>query len=175
MPADQRGSLVRPSRGRGWAYRIYVDGKRTYKGGFETKSEASAALKAALAPAEPERVDYTVQQVVEKFLDRHIAQATTIATLTHNLKHLTRQFGDQRLDELDVDELEAWSKRLKPATRWHAIKAARQIGHYAVRREWIAKNPFSDLPNPSRHARRSKSSPRRKSTRSRSSSVPRCR
>ena len=113
MPADQRGSLVRPSRGRGWAYRIYVDGKRTYRGGFETKSAAAAAMQAALLQLDqPVRRDLTVQQLVDEFLEQYDREPGSVATLTANLKHVTAKFGDKRIDRLPVSELKAWPKRL---------------------------------------------------------------
>src|SRR5436309_13886662 len=149
MPADQRGSLVRPSRGRGWAYRIYVDGKRTYKGGFETKSKAAGAMQAALDElGQPVRRDLTVQELVDEFLEQYDREPGSVATLTANLKHVTAKFGDKRIDRLPVSELKAWPRRLSPGSRWHAVKAFRQVLNYAVECGYVAQNAARKIDNP---------------------------
>ena len=93
MPADQRGSLVRPSRGRGWAYRIYVDGKRTYKGGFgfhplhcfldETGEHLAAVLRPGNAGANTaadhvEVLDAALAQLPERVRGEISATLTSI-------------------------------------------------------------------------------------------------
>jgi integrase len=150
MPADQRGSLVRPSRGRSWAYRIYVDGKRTYKGGFETKSEAAKAMRSALEQLEQPaaRRDLTVQELVDEFLDQYDREPGSVATLTANLKHVTAKFGERQIDRLPVSELKAWPKRLSPGTRWLAIKAFRQVLNYALECGYVTENAARKIDNP---------------------------
>ena len=149
MPTKQRGSLVRPSRGRGWAYRIYVDGKRSYKGGFETKNEAADALRAALEDEAPAR-KLTVQELVDEYLEQHVCEDNTLATLSARLRYLSSTFGETKLERLGgmAPQLGAWRKQLPAGSAWHIVKAARQVGHYAVRAKLLHENPFSTIPNP---------------------------
>jgi integrase len=149
MPARQRGSLVRPSRGRGWAYRIYVDGKRTCRGGFATKTEAAEAMEAALQHlGQPLRRDLTLQELVDENLDQHIAEANTIRTLTARLKYATDTFGDRRLDRLTVPDVKAWRKRLPAGSAWHIHKCLRQVLNYAVSAKYLPENIARAVPNP---------------------------
>jgi len=79
-----------------------------------------------------------------------VAENNTIATLTARLKYLTAQFGETKLERLGgmAPQLGAWRKRLPKGSAWHIVKAARQVGHYAVRARLIDSNPFSLVPNP---------------------------
>src|SRR5262249_34088866 len=81
VPPSQRGSLVPPSRGRGWAFRIYEDGKRTYRGGFETRRAALDALEDALDRHPQARPEMTVQELVDEFLDGYQGEQSSKATL----------------------------------------------------------------------------------------------
>src|SRR5438445_13345074 len=96
MPAKQQGEVFR-NRGRNWAFRYYdADGSRRTKGGFESKTQAREALKEAIDQlAGPTiRRDLTLEDLVDQYLDQHIAEENTIATLTYLLKHSTRAFGE---------------------------------------------------------------------------------
>jgi integrase len=92
----------------------------------------------------------TVQELVDEYLEQHVAEDNTIATLTARLNYLTAQFGDTKLERLGgmVPQLGAWRKRLPKGSAWHIVKCARQVGHYAVRARLIDSNPFSLIPNP---------------------------
>ena len=96
------------------------------------------------------RRDLTVQELVDEYLEQHIAEDNTIATLTARLKHVTAAFGGVKVERLGgmAPQLGAWRKRLPAGSAWHVVKAARQVGHYAVRAKLIDENPFSLIPNP---------------------------
>ena len=151
MPAKQEGWVFR-NAGRAWAYRYRDEnGRRHSRGGYATKTEAREALKAALAElAGPVSRDLTVQELVDEYLGQHVAEDNTIRTLRARLKYATDELGDVRLDRLGAmaPQLGAWRKRLPKGSAWHIVKAARQVGHYAVRAKLLDENPFSLIPNP---------------------------
>lgn len=100
----------------------------------------------------------TVSELVDEYLDQHIAEANTIATLTARLKRVTGTFGDIRIDRLQVPEIAAWRKRLPEGSAWHIRKALRQVLAYALRADLLDENPASKVPNPSRSEPRCRSS-----------------
>jgi integrase len=152
MPSVQRGQLYQ--RNGNWGFRYYdADGTRRRRGGFETRTEALQVLEnelrgVRLGPLA--RRDLTVQELVDEYLEQHIAEANTIATLAARLKHVTATFGETKLERLAgmAPQLGAWRKRLPTGSAWHIVKAGRQVGHYAVRAKLIHENPFSLIPNP---------------------------
>jgi integrase len=75
-------------------------------------------------------------------------EPNSLATLTANLKHVTAKFGDKRIDRLPVSELKAWPRRLSPGSRWHAVKAFRQVLNYAVECGYLAENAARKIDNP---------------------------
>lgn len=154
MPSVQRGQLFKLDGG-SWAYRYRdEEGRRRQVGGLRNKGEASAGLALALDTARlgelglSRRRDMTVTQLVDEFLEQHIAEENTLATLRNRLKHVTGTFGTQRLDRLMVNEIGAWRKRLPEGSAWHIHKALRQVLHYAVRAKLLDSNPASAVPNP---------------------------
>jgi integrase len=152
MPSVQRGQLYQ--RNGTWGFRYYeADGTRRRRGGFQTRKEALQVLDhvlngVRLGPLV--RRDLTVQELVDEYLEQHVAEANTIATLSARLKYLTSQFGETKLERLGgmAPQLGAWRKRLPAGSAWHIVKAARQVGHYAVRAKLIDANPFSLIQNP---------------------------
>jgi integrase len=149
MPAKQQGEVFK-NRGRAWAFRYYdAGGTRRTKGGFATKSEAAAAKRATLDELEqPFRRELTVQELVDEFLDQYDREPNSVATLTANLKHVTAKFGERRIDRLPVSELKAWPTRLSPGSRWHAVKAFRQVLNYAVECGYVTDNAARKIDNP---------------------------
>jgi integrase len=153
MPSLQRGQVFRRT-GRSWAYRYYDgDGSRHEVAGWKTKGEASVALEHVLDQVRLgplARRALTVQELVDEYLEQHVAEANTIATLTARLKYLTATFAETKLERLPgmAPQLGAWRKRLPKGSAWHIVKAARQVGHYAVRARLLDSNPFSLIPNP---------------------------
>jgi integrase len=149
MPAKQQGQVFR-NRGRSWAFRYYdADGVRRTEGGFATKSEAAEAKKRKLERIEqPLCRDLTVQELVDEFLEQYDREPNSVATLTANLKHVTAKFGDKRIDRLPISELKAWPKRLSAGSRWHAVKAFRQVLNYAVECGYVTDNAARKIDNP---------------------------
>jgi integrase len=150
MPARQRGQVFKNS-GRSWAFRYYdADGTRRTKGGFATKTEAIDARDEKLDElAGPEiRRDLTMQELVDEYLEQHIAEANTIRTLRARLNYATDSFGDRRLDRLTVPDVKAWRKRLPAGSAWHIHKTLRQVLNYAVAAKYVPENIARAVPNP---------------------------
>lgn len=157
MPSLQRGSVVKKN-GK-WQARWYdANGARKSRAGFATKSEAWQWLApkmeevVALRRGDPtplrRREMPTLNELVAEFLNQHIAEDNTIATLRQRLKHATVAFGDRRLDRLVVADVAAWRKRLPEGSAWHLHKALRQVLHYAVAVGLIDENPAVKVKNP---------------------------
>jgi len=145
MPSVQTGQLFKLPGG-SWAYRHYdANGKRQQRGRFATKGEASKALKKAL---DRQRDPITVTELVDEYLEQHIAEDNTIATLTARMKHAKSAFGDVRVDRLHVPEIAAWRKRLPAGSAWHIAKALRQVLHYAVACGMVDENVAVKVKNP---------------------------
>jgi integrase len=89
-----------------------------------------------------------VQELVDEFLAQYDREPNSVATLTANLKHVTAKFGDKRINRLPVSELRAWPKRLSPGSRWHAVKAFRQVLNYAVECGYVGENAARKIDNP---------------------------
>jgi hypothetical protein len=150
MPALQRGEVFR-REGRAWAYRYFENGRRRTVGGFKTKGEASDALDRALDVARTgvvARPDTTLGELVHEYLEQHVAEENTLATLRYALRHATTTFGTTRVDRLRVNELRAWRKRLTGNTAYPATKALRQVLAYAVDCGYVPENIAKKVPNP---------------------------
>jgi integrase len=152
MPSVQRGQVYRLDGG-SWAYRYRDEHKRRrQRGGFATRSEALEALDDALRTARnPERAirrDWTVSELVVRYMAQHQAAPATIARLNAMTKKATEAFGDVRLRELLPDEIGAWAKRLPEGHRHDAMVAFRQVLNAAVRWKLIEENPAKLVPNP---------------------------
>jgi integrase len=147
MPSIQRGQVYK--RNGSWGFRWYdADGVRRRKGGFETRTDALDALENTLRRSRGLRPELTLAELVDEYLEQHIAEASTITTLTYLLKHATGSFGDTKLDRLRVNELRAWRKRLPEGSAWHAVKALRQVLNYAVDCGYLTENVARKVPNP---------------------------
>jgi hypothetical protein len=109
MPSAQRGQVRKLANG-SWAYRLRDDaGRRPQVGGFPTKGAASAALSDAIDAVRDGKLgirrQLTFSDLVDEYLDQHIAEENTIATLRARLKHVTKAFGSRPLDRLMVNEI----------------------------------------------------------------------
>ena len=150
MPSAQRGQLVKHAAS--WGIRYYdADGRRRRRGGFATRREAAAVLEhdlqtVRLGPLA--RRDLTLQELVDEYLDQHIAEDNTLATLTARLKYATGTFGATKVDRLRVAELSAWRKRLPKGSAWHILKCMRQVLHYAVACGYVDENVAVKVKNP---------------------------
>ena len=152
MPSVQRGQVYKLDGG-SWAYRYRDEHKRRrQKGGFSTRSEAlealDDALKTARNPERSRRRDWTVAELVERYLAQHQASPATIARLNAMTKKATGAFGDVPLRELLPDEIGAWAKRLPEGHRHDAMVAFRQVLNAGVRWKLIDENPAKLVPNP---------------------------
>jgi hypothetical protein len=159
MPAIQRGQ-VRKLTGGSWAYRYYDEnGRRRQVGGFGTKGEASAAVslaldRARLGPLAAARQDWTLGELVNRYLEQHQAAPATIARLRAMLAKTTAAFGDVPVRQLLPDEIGRWAKRLPEGHRHDAMVALRQVLNAAVRWKVIEENPANARPEPAPQARR---------------------
>jgi integrase len=157
MPSVQQGQVFK--RGDSWVIRYYdEDGRRRQKvrasdhgPKFQTKTEANEALDLILermrrGPAA--RRDVTLDELIDEYLDQHVAEDNTIATLRARLKHAREAFGAQRLDRLMVNELSAWRKRLPAGSAWHIVKALRQVLAYALACGYVTENVARKVKNP---------------------------
>ena len=136
-----------------WAYRWYPpDRPRRQVGGFQTKGAASAALNAELhraAMGEAWRPEPpTVAALVVEYLAQHVAEANTLDTLHHRLKHAVRAFGDVRVDRLHAAEIGKWRKTLPTGSAHYVHRAFRQVLAYAVRCRYLSENPAALIQNP---------------------------
>ena len=115
MPARQRGQVYK--RGPTWAARYYDEtGKRIFRGGFATKSDAGEWLDRKVAEVEAlrrgERVAPsdipTVSEWVDTYLATHEVDPATTDKLRYQLAHATRAFGEKRLDQLRTPDFQVW-------------------------------------------------------------------
>ena len=87
-------------------------------------------------------------ELVDEYLEQHIAEANTIETLRQRLRHATDAFGRQPVDRLTVREIAAWRKRLPERSAWHIHKALRQVLNHAVAVKLLDANPAREVANP---------------------------
>jgi hypothetical protein len=140
MPAEQRGSVYRTSKGYG--LRWYDEkGARRRKAGFSSRSEARRWYEHVERPRmrgeAVEAPPVTLSEHVTRYLDAHAVgrDPKTIDVLRFRLAYATRVFGDLRLDELErrVAEIAAWTRTLPEGSRYGIVQALRQTLEAAVR------------------------------------------
>jgi integrase len=139
--------------GRSWAYRYRApDGSRPQKGGFSTKGDARAALNdvlRGLSLGETYRRNApTLAELVEEYLDQHVAADITITTLRYRLQHAVDAFGPNRIDRLTAPAVGAWRKQLPAGSAHYIHRSLRQVLAYAVRCKYLHGNPATLVPNP---------------------------
>lgn len=164
MPADQRGSIYKT--GTGFGLRWYDEkGARRRQAGFSSRSEARAWFR----DVESKRMrgeavastPLTLAELVDEYLDQHVAEANTVQALRDRLKLATagipvkprakereHGLGTIRVDRLDARTVGAWRRRLPEGSAWHAHKALRQVLSYAVRAKLVPENVAQLVPNP---------------------------
>jgi integrase len=136
-----------------WAYRYRApNGRRPQKGGFATKGEARAALNEVLRrlsigrsyrPDPP-----TLSALVDEYLEQHVAEDITIATLRYRLQHAVDAFGATRIDRLSPPAIGSWRQQLPLASAHYIHRALRQVLRYAVRCKYVDENLAAVIPNP---------------------------
>jgi hypothetical protein len=149
MPAEARGHVRKLPSGK-WQLRYYDrKGERHSGGAFPTKSEAWSHYRDVV---EPElqgrvlaRVDITLTEHVDTFLDRHakVAQPTTIATLRNRMKRPLDDFGDMALRDLErmTDEVAGFAASLPDRFRYSVMSAFRQTCAAGIRYGYMTTNP----------------------------------
>ena len=126
----------------------------------------------------PSPAPLTLSELVDEYLEQHVAEANTIRALRDRLKLATdgipvkpratereHGLGAIRVDRLDARTVGAWRKRLPEGSAWHAHKALRQVLGYAVRTKLVAENvaqarsePGAEAPRGARVRSRGRSS-----------------
>lgn len=152
MPSVQRGQVFKLPGG-SWAIRYYQNGRRKQRGGFQTKSEAGLALASALrrsrlGPDALERQDWTVQELVDRYMAQHQAAPATLARLRSMLRKATDTFGDIAVRDLLPDEIGAWRMQIPEGHRHDATQAFRQVLNAAVKWRVIPESPARHVRNP---------------------------
>ncbi|MET1009692.1 MAG: site-specific integrase [Gaiellaceae bacterium] len=153
MPSVQRGQVFKLGGG-SWAYRFRDEhGRRRQVGGFRTKGEGRLKLeealeRARLGPLAASRRDWTLSELVDRYLEQHQASPATIARLKAMLAKATAAFGEVPVQRLLPDEIGKWAKRIPEGHRHDAMVALRQVLTAAVRWKVIQENPAKLVPNP---------------------------
>ena len=150
MPAKNhgRGHVRRLSSGR-FQLRYYDrSGTRHSAGSFPTKGEAwkhyDEVIKPQLKGRVTPRQDVTFIELVDTFLDRHVAEARTIKTLRHRLARPVDKFGDIPLVELEGmgDEIAAFEAGLPPRFRYAVSSAMRQAIRAGIAYGYLTRSPL---------------------------------
>jgi integrase len=153
MPSVQRGSVFKKPSGT-WAYRYRDENARRREvARFKTKGEAREALDAALelarlGPLVAARRNWTLAELIDRYLAQHQAAPATIARLRAMLAKAVAAFGDVPVQDLLPDELGVSAKRLPEGHRHDAVVALRQVLNAAVRWKVLDENPARHVPNP---------------------------
>jgi integrase len=150
MPAEQRGSVYRTSRGYG--IRWLEGGRRRYQSGFATRTEARRWFADNVAPRlrGPARPDpgITFDAFCDVFCERHGATVSpsTRSTLEERLKPARAVFGSWTLRELEgaAADVAAWRAGLPDSARYRLTSALRQALGAAVRWRYLTVNPAVD-------------------------------
>lgn len=154
MPARARGSTYKTEKN-GVGIRWYTrDGRRHFKSGFRSKTEARDWWEKAIRPelegrpAAPEPL--TLREFSERYIARYeaIRAPATVRALKWRLVRPLKEFGDTPLDELRVAEIASWEAALPPRFRHDVIRAFRMLGKAAVEWGFLASNPVATGPNP---------------------------
>ena len=145
----QRGQVIPLPGGRYQArYRTGGrDGQRRSKT-FDRKRDADAWLRDRLADLDAVRngdrgvlvrareASRTIQQSIDDYLDAHEAAPPTIEKLRRQLAPFGSEYGERRLQSLEVYELAAWRKR----SNHYSFRAVKQLLTQAVEWDWLQTN-----------------------------------
>ena len=149
-----RGSTYKTAKN-GIGIRWYgLDGRRRFKSGFRTQTEARSWWDATIRPelegrpAAPEQL--TLREFSEKFIARYeaIRAPATVRSLRWRLVRPLREFGDLPLSEIRTGELAAWEAALPVRFRHDVMRAVRMVGKTAVEWGYVERNPFVTGANP---------------------------
>ncbi|MEK4180080.1 site-specific integrase [Aeribacillus sp. FSL K6-1121] len=124
---------------------------RTTRRGFKTKKEAElelARIKLQVASGEyrKERAE-TFKEVYELWLlqyENTVEQSTFVKTVSLFNNHILPSIGEYKIEKITVDicqkAVNDWAKKLKNISKVKAY--ASRVFNFAVKREFIQKNPF---------------------------------
>jgi integrase len=156
VASHQRGQVKKCADGT-WAYRYRTpDGKRPQRGGYATKGEATKALTKALDENRTGRREpISLEALADEFLENHSGEDNTVKTLKARLKYATKgptldgkdALGSVRVDRLTGPQIIRWRNQLPERSRWHIVKALRQLLHYAVAEKMLDANPACEFKN----------------------------
>ncbi len=153
MPSVQAGQVYKLDGG-SWAYRFRDEhGTRRQVGGLQTKGEARLALDLALervrlGPLAAARRDWTLAELVDRYMEQHQAAPATMVRLRAMLVKASTAFGDVPVRRLLPDEIGRWSKRLPDGHRHDAMVALRQVLNAGVSWKVVDENAAKLVPNP---------------------------
>jgi integrase len=135
----------RPERGRG--------SRRPQVGGFASRAEAQRALAKVVERLGPggRAATLTLAELVDEYLEVHLAEPVTIAKLRWLLAKATAVLGEVRLVDLSPEQVCGWRLTVSEGHRYEATQALRQVLNRAVAWGLIDYNPAKQgVPNPSR-------------------------
>jgi integrase len=94
---------------------------------------------------------HSVANLADRFLDQYPYSAQSKATLSHNLKHPRKAFGDVLVRELRAETIGTWLARLTlaPTTRRHVLSGLRQALDAGVDWGYLDANPAASAKAPS--------------------------
>src|SRR5262249_47545574 len=111
MPAETRGSVYKTRTGFG--IRWPEDGKRQFRSGFATKTDARRWFNETVAPRlrrGAPSAELSFDEFCDVFLDRHVASKRTKETLKERRAASRKVFGSWSLRELEggANDIAAW-------------------------------------------------------------------
>jgi integrase len=151
MPADARGSVYSTPAGT-YGIRWYDEhGRRRFKSGFRTKTDARAwfgeEVKPRLRIGAPDP-SITFDDFCDLYLERWGATVAkrTKETLTERLVASRDRFGDWTLRELEgaAGDVAKWRAGLTDTSRYRLTLAMRQALNAGVRWRYLRTNPVAD-------------------------------
>ena len=165
MALAQQGQVWKLDNGT-WAYRYRnLPGRKPVRpqlGGFKTKADASAALRAALDRLgkikRGETIDVepiTLRDLTARYLEAHAANVrpSTIEKLRWLLAKAVAEWGDRCPEQIGSAEVEAWRSRIRAGHRFEATQALRQALSWAVGHGLARENVAMKVRNPAPRAR----------------------
>jgi integrase len=149
MAAETRGSVYETRNGYG--IRWPENGKRKFRSGFATRTEARRWFADNVAPwlrTGAPSAEITFDAFCDVFLDRHGATVAKRSkeSLEERLVASRKQFGSWTLAEFEgaAADVAAWRATLPATSRYRLTSAMRQALAAAVRWRYIARNPAVD-------------------------------
>ena len=146
-----------------WSVRWKDEGGHYRGRQFALKADAQDFLErfngGRTSPYEPLIEEITVSYIAKDYLkwvaskrrDGRIGRAYEASLTRVVTLHISERIGHLRLSQVKLPQLTAWHSALKRERRLTATiaresaRVLKSIFDYAIRREWVARNPVSDL------------------------------